>query len=134
MLAFDATSREECTAERANSNIPQQALVLLNDPAFLEASRVFAGRILEADGDEESKIRWAMREAVSRAPIDDEVTLLVALYRDQFARYRSAPDDAEALLSVGAAENQHADRAAELAAWTQVARAIFNLYETTSRY
>ena len=134
MLAFDATSREECTAERAKSNIPQQALVLLNDPAFLEASRVFAGRILEADGDEESKIRWAMREAVSRAPVDDEVTLLVALYRDQLARYRSAPDDAKALLSVGAAENQHADRAAELAAWTQVARAIFNLYETTSRY
>jgi hypothetical protein len=134
MLAFDATSREECTAERAKSNIPQQALVLLNDPAFLEASRVFAGRILETDGDLDSKVRWAMREAVSRAPVDQEVALLASLYRDQLGRYQHDPGDAKALLDVGAAENRHADRTAELAAWTQVARAIFNLYETTSRY
>ena len=134
MLAFDATSREECTAERAKSNIPQQALVLLNDPMFLEASRVFAGRIVETDGDEEAKVRWAMREAVSRSPLDQEVLLLVSLYRDQLRRYQDAPDDAQALLSVGASANRHADRPAELAAWTQVTRAIFNLYETTSRY
>jgi hypothetical protein len=134
MLAFDATSREECTAERAKSNIPQQALVLLNDPTFLEASRVFAGRIIDTDGNEDAKVRWAMQEAVSRSPVDQEVALLVSLYRDQLRRYQDAPDDAMELLSVGAAENRRADLPAELAAWTQVARAIFNLYETTSRY
>ena len=46
LLAFDAPSREECAAERNRSNIPQQALVLLNDPTYVEAARAFAARIL----------------------------------------------------------------------------------------
>src|SRR5207247_727677 len=50
MLAFDAPSREECAAERNRSNIPQQALVLLNDPSYVEASRVFATRIMKEGG------------------------------------------------------------------------------------
>lgn len=134
MLAFDATSREECTAQRARSNIPQQALVLLNDPEFMEASRVFANRIMDADGSTKKRIRWAFREAVSRQPIDAEVNLLHELYEHQLHRYEKTPADAKALLSVGAAENRHDERLAELAAWTQVARAVFNLYETTSRF
>ena len=47
LIAFDAPSREECAAERNRSNIPQQALVLLNDPTYVEAARVFAAHILE---------------------------------------------------------------------------------------
>ena len=50
MLAFDAPSREECSAERPRSNIPQQALVLLNDPVFVEAARTFADKILSLPG------------------------------------------------------------------------------------
>src|SRR5204863_3080284 len=50
LLAFDASTREECTVERPRSNTPQQALVLLNDPTYVEASRVFAERVLKEGG------------------------------------------------------------------------------------
>ncbi len=134
MLAFDATSREECTAERARSNIPQQALVLLNDPTFVEASRVFAGRILQTEGDTDARIAWAFREAVSRDPTSEERSLLKSLYENQLDRYHRGEADAEALLGVGTAANPDNFDQVQLAAWTQVARAIVNLYETTSRF
>lgn len=135
MLAFDATSREECTAQRARSNIPQQALVLLNDPTFVEAARVFAAKIAAAEGDTEAKIRWAFRKAVSRDPSSEEVQLLAQLYQHQIERFHQSSERAGQLLKVGASEsNANRSDPAEFAAWTQVARAIINLYETTSRF
>jgi len=60
LAAFDAPSREECVAERNRSNIPQQALAVLNDPTYVEASRVFAARIIKEGGAKpEERIRWA---------------------------------------------------------------------------
>ena len=53
MLAFDAPTREECAPDRARSNIPQQALVLLNDTSFVEAARAFAARIIKEGGADE---------------------------------------------------------------------------------
>ncbi len=134
MIAFDAPSREECTAERARSNIPQQALVLLNDPIFVEASRVFAQRIIGAERGVEPRIRWAFREAVSRDPSPEEIALLRKLFDDQFRRYTASAEDAKQLLSVGEAAVAGELDPIELAAWTQVSRAIINAYETTSRF
>jgi hypothetical protein len=134
LLAFDAPSREECTAERSRSNIPQQALVLLNDPIFLEASRVFAERIVSSGNKVADRITWAMRTAMSRDPLPAELQLLQSLYQDQLKRYSSSPEDARALTSVGASPATPNSDPAELAAWTQVARAILNAYETTSRF
>jgi len=133
MLAFDAPSREECTASRARSNTPQQALVLLNDPVFVEASRVFAQRILEQKGDPTAQVSWAWEEALSRQPTKTEVEILTGVLEEQHARYSADPEAAAALIEIGewpVPENQDA---AELAAWTQVARTILNAYETTSR-
>src|SRR5213075_122121 len=76
MLAFDAPTREECAADRNRSNIPQQALVLLNDPSFVEASRTFAARILhECSGNTDQRIAWAWRQGLQRAPSADELQL-----------------------------------------------------------
>ena len=134
MVAFDAPSREECTAERARSNIPQQALVLLNDPIFVEASRVFAQRMVESGETSEQRITWAFHEALSRSPDPKELTLLQNLLADQLKRYVDAVDDAKQLISVGAATVPDNIDPVELAAWTQVSRAIINAYETTSRF
>jgi hypothetical protein len=134
MLAFDAPSREECTAQRSRSNIPQQALVLLNDPMFVEAARVFAERIVAAAETPEQRIQWAFREATSRHPTHEEIELLLRLYQKQLERYRASDQDARALLNVGEAAVADQIDLGQLAAWTQIARAIINAYETTSRF
>ena len=134
MLAFDAPSREECVAERNRSNIPQQALVLLNDPTYVEAARVFAARILtEPSGDASQRITWAVQQALQRKPSADELRALSALFAQQLADYQKEPAAAAALLKTGAAPVAPSLNLSELAAWTHVARVLLNLHETITR-
>ncbi|MGJ8697803.1 MAG: PSD1 and planctomycete cytochrome C domain-containing protein [Verrucomicrobiaceae bacterium] len=134
MLAFDAPSREECTAERARSNIPQQALALLNDPIFVEAARKFGERIHSQPGSTREKITWGMREITSRDATTDELNLLENLYTAQLARFSSDEPAAKNLLATGDAPVTGTAPPAELAAWTQVGRTLINAYEATSRF
>ena len=134
MLAFDAPSREECTAQRARSNTPQQGLVLLNDPVYVEASRVFGQNISAQGRTVEEKIAAAWTRATSRPPTAEETGILKALFEKQHDRYASDAESAKQLLSIGESPPPEDENAAELAAWTQVARAILNAYETTSRF
>jgi hypothetical protein len=135
LLAFDAPSREEACVERARSNTPIQALVLLNDPIYVEAARVFAQRVLREGGDGfDARLRFAFRQALSRGPRADEADVLAKLYEQQLSQYRADAKAADELLSVGEYPvPQDADRA-QLAAWTGVARVILNLHETIMRY
>ncbi|WP_425397227.1 PSD1 and planctomycete cytochrome C domain-containing protein [Aeoliella sp.] len=133
LQAFDAPSREECTARRAKSNIPQQALVLLNDPIYVEAAKVFAVNTSEQPGSKSEKIAWAVQQATSRAALDEEVALLAELFDEQLKVFQAHPDRAKQLLAVGAAPSPETIDPAELAAWTQVTRALMAMYETTSR-
>ncbi len=134
LLAFDAPTREECTVERPRSNTPLAALVLLNDPTYVEAARVFAARILDQGGPAvESRIRFAIREALQREPTDAELGVLMTLFAEQLAEYASDRPAAEALAKAGIAAADR-ENAVELAAWTAVARAILNLHETITRY
>jgi hypothetical protein len=131
MVAFDAPTREECVAERNRSNIPQQALVLLNDPTYVEAARVFAARIVNEGGkDAKSRIEWAWQQALQRTPRADEMKTVNELLTRHFSEYQRDPQAAEALLKVGLAPAPKDVNAAELAAWTNVARVILNLHET----
>ena len=134
MLAFDAPSREECAAERTRSNIPQQALVLLNDPTYVESARAFAARIVkESTGDANARLTWAWKQALGRAPRPDELATARALFDKHLAQYKADAPAAEALLKVGLAPLWPATDQAELAAWTSVARVILNLHETITR-
>jgi hypothetical protein len=134
MLAFDAPTREECAAERSRSNIPQQALVLLNDPSYVEAARNFATRILhEAPKDTRGRIAWAWQQALARPATPEELQTLTQLFEKQLAEFTADPDAARAFVAVGMNPPPKNLSAAELAAWTDIARAILNLHETITR-
>ena len=134
MLAFDAPNREECTAQRAVSNTPQQALVLLNDPIFVEAARAFAERIIREGGKSASaRVEWAMRETLSRTPEDHEVEVLRDLAKNHLKHFAGDPEAAQSALAIGASAAPSDIAPHELAAWTSVARAILNLHETITR-
>lgn len=134
LLAFDAPSREEAVCERNRSNIPQQALVLLNDPTYVEASRVFAAKIIQQGGDSvQSRLEFAYMTAEARKPRADEVRLLSNLLDQHLAEYQKDPAAAQKLIHAGEAPVPDKIDPAELAAWTSVARVIMNLHETITR-
>lgn len=134
LLAFDAPTREECTAERPVSNSPQQALALLNDPIFVEAARVFADRIL-TDGPVTTpeRIDFAFHEAFSREPTEDEARIVHNLYEKHLEEFRNDTQAAIEFISVGEAPVPERDPV-ELAAWTSVSRTLINLHEFIHRY
>ena len=136
MLAgFDAPSREECTADRFQSNSPQQALTLLNDPSFVEAARGFALRIQrEASGTDQDRIHYALKLALSREPKPGDVESLAKFLAAQRDFYKAKPDDAKAFLKIGLSDSGAGQDPAELAAWSQLCRVILNLHETITRY
>jgi hypothetical protein len=134
MLAFDAPSREECCAERGRSNIPQQALVLLNDPSYVEAARSLAARVLkECNGSAEERVAWAWRLVLQRLPRIEEMETVMPLLRAHLDHYKASPAAADELLKTGLAAIPADLDKAELAAWTHVARVLLNLHETITR-
>jgi len=134
LVAFDAPSREECTGERVRSNVPQQALVLLNDPTYVEAARVFAERIVREGGrDAAARFRFAYGRALGRAPGVGEERVLAALLAKAQAQYARDATAARRLAANGQAPRARDLDPVEVAAWTQVARAILNLPEVLTR-
>ncbi len=133
MLAFDAPTREECTASRPASNTPIQALVLLNDPSYVEAARAFAERIVTEGGAKPKKqVDWAVHEALSREASKKERTVLAQLYAEHKAQL--SEDEAKALIAIGQHPAPEGVDPIELAAWTSVARTLMNLPEFVTRF
>jgi hypothetical protein len=138
LKAFDAPSREECTAKRPRSNTPLAALTLLNDPTFVEAARVFAEMIVKHGGESDAKrLAYAYQRAVSRSPDEWEAIVLTRLLDSQRKHYGERLEDAKKLIGFGIAEHRTEAKSnpqlVDLAAWTCVARAILNLDETITR-
>jgi len=133
-LAFDAPTREDCAAQRTTSNTPLAALVLLNDPTFVEAARGFAQHILARvpKSDQES-IAFAMKKATCRQPTAEEIAVLAELLAESREHFKENPIEAKALLAVGRTPVPKSIEPVELAAWTEVTRAILNLHETITR-
>jgi hypothetical protein len=134
LKAFDAPSREECTAQRPRSNTPVAAMVLLNDPTFIEAARAFAARILKDGGETtDSRLDYVFRLAVSRKPDAVERKVLTGLLESQSRFYKSDPEAVARLLKTGVSPVPVNINKSDLAAWTAVARAVLNLNETITR-
>jgi len=134
LLAFDAPSREECTVERPRSNTPLQALVLLNDPTYVEAARVLAAQMVEYASDVDGQLDFAFRRALNRLPEDAERDVLRDLYARHAADYEAHAPAAAQLVAVGEAPRPQDVDPAELAAATSLARVILNLHETITRH
>ena len=133
MAIFDAPNREVCTVDRANTNTPLQALVMLNDAQFVEAARAFAQRALQHGGTDDQRLAWMFAEATAREPSPAELaTLQRALGRER-AMFETAPERARSLLSIGEAPRDESIAPREHAAWTQVATLLLNLSETITK-
>jgi len=135
LMAFDAPSREECAAERPVSNTPLQSLVLLNDPSFVEAARAFASRILRSgEKSPAARIDFAFQQAFSRNAESAERDVLLGLLDSHRKSFSKAPADAAKLIKTGISPVSTGLDKVELAAWTSLARALFNKHEFVMRY
>jgi hypothetical protein len=107
--------------------------VLLNDPTYVEASRVFAEKIIKSCKMTPDRINIAYRAALQRDATTEEIGILASLYEQHRKHYEAHAKDAQAVLGVGYAPVSKDMVPAEVAAWTSVARAILNLHETITR-
>jgi hypothetical protein len=133
LTTFDAPDREQCVSRRLITNTPLQALVLLNDPTYVEASRVLAQRaIREGGATPQARAAWMFHEATGRRPSAAESRILVELAQRRLEHYRKDAAAAAKLIATGASAPAKMD-APELAAWTMVASTILNLDETITK-
>ena len=131
MTLFDAPSREVCTIKRERTNTPLQALVLLNDPQFLEASRALALRIKQEAGDSlKEKIETGFKLALSRSPSEEELSVFETLYHEEMAEFLKDESGVADYLSVGDFRIGDKFDPVEMAALTVLSNTLFNMDET----
>ena len=134
MTMFDSPTREICTVKRSRTNTPLQALALLNEVTYVEASRVLAQRMIaEGGATPEERIAWAFKRVTLRPPTPDEVQVLATGLNKRLARYGTKADDAQKLVSLGASKPDAKANPAELAAYTTTANVLLNLDEVVTR-
>ncbi|WP_298712411.1 DUF1549 and DUF1553 domain-containing protein [Chitinophaga sp.] len=133
MMLFDASNRDQCEVKRSATNTPLQALIMLNDPTVLEASRVYAGKLLQQGGEAEKNIRQAFRSIVCRTPSVKEVDVLAKYYVQQQSWFKARPAEAAKLLQHGEYPMAEGLDKPSWAAMMQVITTIYNLEETLSK-
>ena len=130
MLTFDAMSREVCTAKRDATATPLQSLVLLNDPQFIEASRVLGEKLLKQfPNDEAARNREAFRVLTGRVPDKTEAKILAQLFAEQKNLFKFDTEGATKLLNTGESKWDKTLPPDEFAAMTTVVSAIMNFDE-----
>ncbi|AKP53475.1 PSD1 and planctomycete cytochrome C domain-containing protein [Cyclobacterium amurskyense] len=131
MTLFDASNRDQCEVERLITNTPLQALVMLNDPTMLEASRVLAASLLKENSDATKKIEKAFRSIVCRYPEEKELLVLNKYYEGQLQTL--SEEVASELLQVGEYPLDKSLDKLSLAAMMQVISTIYNLEESIAK-
>ncbi|MFL2590958.1 MAG: DUF1553 domain-containing protein [Flavobacteriaceae bacterium] len=134
MSTFDAPTREVCTVKREITNTPLQALVLLNDPQFVEASRILAERIQkERPSSIEESIKHGFRLCTSRKPRDKEIELLKNLYDEQLKKFKQSPKLAYNIFKNGKKPRDKTLNLYKTAALSMVANVMLNHDEVYMR-
>jgi hypothetical protein len=134
LATLDAPDREVCVVRRSRTNTPLQALVLMNDPTYVEASRKLAERMLKEGGaTPEDRIAFAFKLATARTPHEKEAAVLKRVHEAQHARFTKDKAAADKLLKVGEAPRDEKLDPIEVASWAMVANAILNLDEVVTR-
>ena len=127
MITFDASRRNYCVVRRQTTSTPLQALVLMNDPQFVEASRILAQRMIKEGGQTlQDRLTFAFRLLTSRHPSEAELAILEATYHEQLAEFSTSQASASELLTIGDAPNPESIDPNELAAYTITASTIMN--------
>ena len=134
MNVFDAPSRESCTVRRERTNTPMQALLLFNDPQYVETAIALAKRAMDEAGDSPSETAARMLWlTLSRQPSEIEVASLVDGFQNDLKTFQSNPEDASKLLGLATFEIEEDIDPARLAAWTMTANLLLNLDEVVTK-
>ena len=130
MITFDMPGRDFCSVSRERTNTPLQALSLLNDPQFVEASKALAVRMKMQGGDSiKNQIETGFQMAISRKPNATELGILIDLYSEEFEVFKNDKAGAKEYLEIGDYHVPEDMNTSELAAMTMVANTIYNLDE-----
>jgi hypothetical protein len=125
MATFDASERSSCLSRRQKTNTPLQSLVLLNDPTYIEASKVL-GDAMSKETDQDFAITKTYRKLTGRSPSAKELNILKALYKQELDKFRMNPEKTKGWLSAGLYKvNAQVDKAL-VAANAVVASTIMN--------
>ncbi|MDG2015389.1 MAG: DUF1553 domain-containing protein, partial [Pirellulaceae bacterium] len=119
-----------CTVRRERTNTPLQALMLMNDPQFVEAARHLAQATLDTpDANPEQRIQWMFQRCLARPARADELKTILSASVVWLQQFRENPERAKQLISIGEQPASDKYNPAELAAWTMVANLLLNMDE-----
>lgn len=133
MLMFDASNRDQCEVKRMRTNTPLQALVMLNDPMVLEASRVLAERLMLENTQAEEKISKAFNLILCRKADEKELALLNKYYEEEHHTYAAATDKAAEFIKQGEFRHEDIKDTVSLASLMQVVHTLYNMDEAITR-
>lgn len=133
LTTFDAPSREKYCTRRERTDTPLQALVTMNDPAYVEAARHLGARMIEGGKGPEERLDFGFRLVTSRLPSSSEKEVLKRALEKNLSRYQNRPDDAKKLIAVGESPVNEKLDPSEFAAYTMVASLMLNLDETLNK-
>jgi hypothetical protein len=125
-MMFDASSREVCLSRRIQTNTPLQALVTMNDPTYVDASRSLAKQMISASDEPDEQIRAGYRRLLFRELSREKLNALLTFYQQALNKYRSDPDAAKDLVD-------EKDGSSEMAALTMTANVLLNLDEVITK-
>ncbi len=129
MILFDGSNRDQCEVKRTQTNTPLQALMMMNDPTILEASRVLAQKLMAENGSADEQIKRAFRRIICRVPGTKETGILKSYYEDQLQQFKEKKLDAGSTLNAGEFTSNKKLDANSTAALMKVINMIYNMEE-----